>query len=97
VTVGVRPILLRFFCAAAGNNTAGSGVVVALYESTTQLQQGNRISSGANNLNALDLSVRLAPSAGEHTYTAEFAAITSGTASVAAGATFPTYLQAWEC
>lgn len=95
VTVGVRPIEIVFDCANVSNASTGAGAIA--------IMEGSNILAGAfHNLGAgvgvpLRRKIRLAPSAGSHTYKiglGRFAA--AGTTSLFAQATNPASIQAVE-
>lgn len=83
-----RPAYVEFSCTALRNLTSGSGVAIQLLRDTTQI--GSVFMDRAPAANAgfgLGRRLRDQPAAGTYTYSVKMAALTSGTARIAAGPT----------
>lgn len=97
ITVGARPIRLIAHAPLCSNSILGSGGSVGIYESNTQITQASFTQAIAGQNQLCRAELRLAPSAGAHTYKVTAWAATSGTFTLAAGATFPAFLHVVEC
>jgi hypothetical protein len=95
VTVGSRPIVVRAFTPNLGHSavTAFNGYI---REGSTDLVFGQRAGRGAGEQGEFNISRRLAPSAGSHTYKVSMLMVGAGTMSFAAAATAPAYIQVLE-
>lgn len=96
VTVATRPIFIEAYFATSSNNTASSGGGIAIQESTTILQQCDMLGDAAGERSHLHSAVRLAPSAGSHTYKITGYALVGGTFSPLAGAQRPAFIRVVE-
>lgn len=96
ITVASRPILVEVYFATGSNNTASSGGGIAIQEGSTLLQQCDMLGDAASERSHFRPAVRLAPSAGSHTYKATGYAIVGGTFSPLAGAQRPAFIRAVE-
>jgi len=96
ITVGTRPIVVEGFVGQATNDTTDRGVGLAIVEGTTVLNVAIVTLSLGTAYGTLNPKVRLAPSAGSHTYKLMTWRIVGGTASLDASATAPNWIQAVE-
>lgn len=91
VTVGSRPILVRFYAAqvacSSGSGLAGLG----LYEGATALQSTFG-PQGTGNSHVCS-EARVTPSPGSHTYKANLIQVVTGNTTITATNTQPTFLQ----
>lgn len=94
VTVGVRPILVRFEASSAFNSSGSGITIISIKESSTVL---STVSVSSTTL-ALPVrrEVRLAPSAGSHTYKINLQQFVSGNSTLSAGSTDPAFIQVIE-
>ena len=98
VTVGTRPILLEAYLPTVAHTVANSTVILRVYEGATLLQvvtEATPATGGALS-GARIARVRLAPSAGSHTYKAVIRTQTAGTITVTAGTTGPAFIRVVE-
>lgn len=82
VTVAARPIAVYFSCANAVNGNANAGVGVKILEDGTAIGFAQTFFTAANVSVPMHRRLRRAPSAGDHTYKVQLAAIFSGTATL---------------
>lgn len=94
VTVGARPVKVVFDARSLSSSTT-AGVTVAILEDGVQLATQEFTSPAANNKAPFHREVRSAPSAGSHTYKIQWLT-SSGTASMFAGASSPTFIEVIE-
>jgi hypothetical protein len=97
VTVGTRPIIVKFRGAGLSNSAAHGGSFVTINEGGTVLGQGNASDPIATVVDQANAEARLTPSAGSHTYKVRIGSVFSGNTTVIAAPTFPAYIQAIEC
>jgi hypothetical protein len=95
VTVGTRPILLKFWCQRAYNNTATASTIVSIFEGDTiislaRIDQHATVSEGG----PITVQRRLAPSAGLHTYKVNLSVIGASTATIVASTDGPAFINA---
>lgn len=94
VTVGTRPIVVEFGCDGLVNSS-GSGIATAqIKESTTILAQAT-VSLTTIGM-VICRRVRLAPSAGSHTYKINLAQVITGNSQIICSATDPAYIAVFE-
>jgi hypothetical protein len=93
VTVGNRPILVRFGSGGVYSNNAAGITNLSIQEGATVLASVALSGGSANEVRPCYRDVRLAPTTGSHTYKVTMTAVVAGTSTIAAGATNPTYLQ----
>ena len=96
VTVGARPIKVIFDCSALYNATANESALLYIKESTTTLATVNQTQTGTTERKGCHREVRLAPSAGSHTYKIMLSRVAAGTATITANATSPAFIQVVE-
>lgn len=103
VTVGSRPIFVQAYIPATSLtfSAANARFEMALLESSTILQladtPGKSASSGSAIVGgSVFCAVRLAPSAGSHTYKVQVKAFGTTAASYTSGATFPAFIRVVE-
>lgn len=96
VNVGVRPILVRFFTSGVTTASAGQYILLSIWEGATQLQASAVAPGQTNDFVHVYGEVRLAPSAGSHTYKVRGVTET-GNATVLAIPTQPAFIQVVEC
>jgi hypothetical protein len=94
VTVGMRPIVVEAYLPTVQQLTGTGSVAAALYEGATLLQLDQHTLT-VNQNSAFNPKVRLAPSAGSHTYKVRIST-SANTASIFADALFPAYIQVVE-
>ena len=94
--VGTRPIVVEAYFSYASNNTADRGVGMAIVEGTTVKQIATHGAALTGAVSQLSAKVRLAPSAGSHTYKVMVWVLISGTGTFHASATHPAWIQAVE-
>lgn len=94
VTVGSRPIIVQVGASGLANSSASGVGGLQIKESTTVLASMSVI------LTALTFpvfrSVRLAPSAGSHTYKVNLSQLVTGNATLSAASTDPAFIQVIE-
>ena len=94
VEVGTRPIIVSVGAKLLSNSTSSGVATLSIKESTTTLATASVV------LSTFSLpvfrSVRLAPSAGSHTYKINLAQLVSGNAVIGAGSTDPAFIQVVE-
>lgn len=95
VTVGTRPVKVIFAAAAIYNGTANGAVAIEIVEGTTILAATSLVSNPAGLRVPCHREVRLAPTAGSHTYKIR-AYCVSGTANIQAAADNPVFIQVIE-
>lgn len=95
VTVRERPIKVIFDCRAVGNDTANGNVLVYIREGATTLALADLISAPAGLRVAMHREVRLAPTAGSHTYKISWL-VSSGMATLYASTDHPAFIQVVE-
>jgi hypothetical protein len=91
VTVGARPIVIRVFCGQCSNSNASGLMSLAIKESTTVLAFA-MYGTGTVTV-PLTAMVRLAPSAGSHTYKANLIQTVTGNSVMSPSATNPAFIQ----
>ncbi|NUQ70403.1 MAG: hypothetical protein HUU17_06215 [Chthonomonadales bacterium] len=96
VNVGARPIMVRFEAGAISNTSASGLTVVKIMEGATTLGSANLGLLTANGSAPVSRSVRLAPSAGAHTYKINLGQFVTGNSSITAAADNPAYIQVVE-
>jgi hypothetical protein len=95
VTVGTRPITIEFYAWCVYNTAAASASVV-ITEGASVLQQGLVAINVANSGVPVLMKVRVAPSAGSHTYKIQMYRGGSGTATIAAASGSPAFIRVVE-
>jgi hypothetical protein len=99
VTVGSRPIRIEFACSSIQNSSASpSGLTsLAINEGSTILTTAAFGGLTTANVTVpVTRSVRLAPSAGSHTYKIVLGQVVAGNSTIAAAATSPAYIWVTE-
>lgn len=96
VTVGARPIVVSFNCQNVYNSAATGLTAIYIKESTTTLQSATVYGSTVAIQIPVAASVRLAPSAGSHTYKISVQQLITGNSIVSAATTGPTSIQVVE-
>ena len=94
VTVGTRPILVKFGCGGLANSSASGIVQVFIKEGSTTLTTATISLSTVGQ--AVFREVRLTPSAGSHTYKITLSQAVTGNSSITASSTDPSYIQVIE-
>lgn len=94
VTVGTRPILVKFGCGGLANSSASGGTQMLIKESSTTLTAATIVFSTVGQ--PVFREVRLTPSAGSHTYKITLVQTVTGNSSITAAATDPAYIQVIE-
>lgn len=95
VTVGSRAIVVEFACRGLANSAANGNALVSLREGATALAMADLISAPAGLRVAVACRRRLAASPGAHTYKVQWL-VSSGTATMYAGADHPAYIRVYE-
>lgn len=97
ITVGSRPIFLEAYM-PFNNITTGTGrAQIVIVEGGTTIQIGATPNIAASaNAGSIRVGIRLAPSAGSHTYKVQANVVTATAGSYTSGATFPAYIRAVE-
>lgn len=90
VSVGARPIEVRFYARGVDNTTAGvsgtsGGWRINIQEGATIVGFAQRVVHGASDGPPTTILTRLTPTAGDHTYKITLNALVSGTARILAG------------
>lgn len=96
VTVGARPIVIWAFFAAVSHSAAGGNITAKIFEGATGLQASSFTSTSANYQGPIAAQVRLAPSAGSHTYKLAWASNVAGTHTLTASSSQKTSIQVVE-
>lgn len=97
VTVGARPIVVKFRGSGLSNSANNGGSAVLIYEGATQLTGGNTSDGTATVVDQANAEVRLAPTVGSHTYKIRIGSVFSGNTTLVASSTLPAYIQVIEC
>lgn len=97
VTIGIRPVVVKFGCGGIFNTSTGQSLV-SIYEGATRLAYGFNGSGVANVSCPAHVQARLAPAAGAHTYKIQLSRGSAvGTATISATADDPAFIQVIEC
>ena len=94
VTVGTRLIIVEGFVNSFLKLGAAGYVSLMIFEGTTQLQRANAYVA-LSNYGQPTVKVRLAPSAGAHTYKLR-ASAENNTCELVAAATYPAFIRVYE-
>lgn len=97
VTVGTRPIVIRAWASRFFCDTTTSAAIAVLMEGDTTLSFA-RYDQHASASEGVPMVIesRLAPSAGSHTYKVTLTVLSAATATIAAAATAPAFIQVVE-
>lgn len=97
VTVGTRPIIVKFDAGGLSNSSASGLITLAIKEGSTILATAALGPGPAANCSfALSRDVRLSPSAGSHTYKINLGQIITGNSTIGASATNPASIHVVE-
>lgn len=94
ITVGTRPIMLRFGASGLSNSNGAGASIVNLQEGATVVGQGSIGALPANVAVPIQREFRLTPTPGDHTYKVNLSSFGAGTVTLAATPTSPAWLQA---
>ncbi len=95
VTVGSRPIRIEFSAPNISNSSSSGLTIISIMEASTQLTN-LAYGSGTTATAPANRSVRLAPSAGAHTYKVNLTQFVTGNSALGASATAPAHIWVTE-